>query len=203
MPVARSQRRQDREIGKSENRPNVLTLLLVLSLAGLSSACLVVSTQPFYDPSSKEFDEALLGRWEKADDGTLITVERGEWKSYKVSYPARSGPVAYAGYLTRVGESRVLDLTPAHSVDPASLLIPAHFAVRLQLLGDTLTATGFDYDWFLKEAEQGRLPRVHAVLDGRKNVVLTADTAVLRTWFAALPRGGDMFGDEMRFVRKP
>ena len=178
-------------------------LIPVFVLSLLSSACLVVATQPFYDSAGIEFDEALVGKWESAEDRTLITVERGEWKSYKVSYPARSGPVVYTGYLTRVGESRVIDLTPAHSVDQASLLIPAHFAARLQLLGDTLTATGFDYDWFLKETEQGRLPRLHPVLDGRKNVVLTADTAGLRAWFATLPRGGDMFGDEVRFVRKP
>ena len=180
-----------------------LRLVLVLSLSCLSSACLVVSTQPFYDSPSIEFDEALIGRWERVEDRTLITVERGEWKSYKIAYPARSGPVVFTGYLTRVGESRVLDLTPAHSLDPASLLIPAHFAVRLQLIGETLTATGFDYDWFFKAAEQGRLPRLHPVIDGRKNVVLTADTAGLRAWFAALGRGGDMFGDEIRFVRKP
>ncbi len=178
-------------------------LVLVLFLSLLSSACLVVSTQPFYDAGSIDFDEGLLGRWESAEDKTLITVERGEWKSYKVSNPARSGPVVYTGYLTRVGESRVIDLTPAHSVDPASLLSPAHFAVRVQLLGDTLIATGFDYDWFFREAEQGRLGRLHPVLDGRKNVVLTADSAGLRAWFAALPRAGDMFSDEMRFVRKP
>jgi hypothetical protein len=185
-------------------RPATLPgVLLVLFLAFASSACLVVSTQPFYDAASIEFDEALVGRWESAEDRTLITVERGEWKSYKVMYPARSGPVVFTGHLTRVGDSRVIDLTPAHSVDPASLLIPAHVAVRLQLLGDTLTATGFDYDWFFKESEQGRLSKLHAVLDGRKNVVLTADTAGLRAWLAALPRGGDMFADEIRFVRKP
>jgi hypothetical protein len=176
--------------------------VLLLALL-LSSGCLVVSTQPFYDPSAIEFDEALIGRWESADDHSLITVERGAWKSYKVSYPARSGPVVYAGYLTRVGDSRVIDLTPAHSVDPASLLIPAHFAVRLQLLGDTLMVTGLDYDWFLKETEQGRLTKLRPALDGRKNVVLTADTAGLRAWMTVQARGGDMFADEIRFVRKP
>lgn len=175
----------------------------VLGLAVLSSACLVVSTQPFYDARSIEFDEALIGRWENADDRTLITVERGEWKSYKVTYPARSGPVVYTGHLTRVGDSRVLDLTPAHSVDPASLLIPAHLAVRVQLLGDTLAVTGLDYDWFFKEAEQGRHPRLRPVFDGRRNVLLTADTAALRSWLAAQARGGEMFSDEIRFVRKP
>jgi hypothetical protein len=111
--------------------------------------------------------------------------------------------VVYIGHLTRVGDSRVFDLTPAHSVDPASLLIPAHFAVRLQLLGDTLTVTGLDYDWFFKEAEQGRLGRLRPVLDSRKNVVLTADPPALRAWFSTQARGGDMFADEIRFVRKP
>jgi hypothetical protein len=178
-------------------------LLPVLVAALLSSSCLVVSTQPFYEPSAIEFDEALIGRWESAEERSLINVERGDWKSYKVSYPARSGPVVYAGYLTRVGDSRVLDLTPAHSVDPASLLIPAHFAVRLQLLGDTLTVTRFDYDWFLEETEQGRLTKLRPALDGRRNVVLTADTAGLRAWMAAQARGGEMFADEIRFVRKP
>jgi hypothetical protein len=144
-----------------------------------------------------------LGKWEAVEEKTQITVERGEWKSYKVTYPARSGPVVYTGHLTRVGDSRVLDLTPVHSVDPASLLIPAHFAVRLQLLGETLTVTGLDYDWFFKEAEQGRLARLRPVLDSRKNVVLTTDTAGLRSWIAAQVRGGEMFSDEIRFVRKP
>jgi hypothetical protein len=180
-----------------------LARLLVLLLALLTPGCLVVSTQPFYDASAIEFDDALVGRWESSEDRTLITVERGDWKSYKVSYPALSGPVVFTGYLTRVGDSRVLDLTPAHSVDPASLLIPAHLAVRLQLLGDALSVTGFDYDWFLKETEQGRPAKLLPVLDGRKNVVLTADTAGLRAWMAAQARGGDMFADEIRFVRKP
>jgi hypothetical protein len=169
----------------------------------LCAGCLVVSTQPFYDSSSLEFEDGLIGRWESAEDKTVITVERGEWKSYKVTYPARSGPVVYTGYLARVGDSRVFDLTPAHSVDPASLLIPAHLAVRLQLLGDTLTVTGLDYDWFFREVDQGRLARLRPVLDSRKNVVLTADTAGLRAWIAAQARGGDMFADEVRFVRKP
>jgi hypothetical protein len=174
----------------------------VLCAALLSAGCLVVSTQPFYEAASLEFDEGLIGRWESTEDKSLITVERGEWKSYKVTYPARSGPVVYTGYLTRVGDSRVFDLTPAHSVAPASLLISAHLAVKLQLLGDTLTVTGLDYDWFFKEAELGRLVRLRPILDSQKNVVLTADTAALRSWIAAQTRGGDMFADDIRFVRK-
>lgn len=178
-------------------------LAAALLAAFLASGCLVASTQPFYDASALDYDEGLLGRWESVEDGTLITVERGEWKSYKVTYPARSGPASFAGYLARVGDGRVLDLTPAHSADPASLLIPVHLVVRLQLLGDTLTVTGLDYDWFFREVEQGRLARLRPVLDGRKQIVLTADTAGLRAWLAAQPRGAEAFADEVRFVRKP
>jgi hypothetical protein len=173
-------------------------LLLALSSGG----CLVGSLQPFYDEASIEFDEALLGEWENADDKTIIRVDRAEWKSYKVTYPARSGPVVLTGFLTRIGDGRVLDVAPGRLMDPASLFIPAHVAVRLQLLGDTLTATGLDYDWFLHETEQGRLARLRPALDSRKNVVLTADTAALRAWMAAQARGGEMFGDATRFIRR-
>jgi hypothetical protein len=163
----------------------------------------VASLHPFYDDASIEFDEALLGDWVSADDQTAIQVDRAEWKSYKVTYPARSGPVVLTGILTRIGESRVLDLTAGRPSDPASLQIPVHIALRVQVLGDVLTVTGLDYDWFLHETEQGRLVKLRPALDGRKNVVLAAETAGLRAWLAAQARDGEMFGDPIRFVRKP
>ena len=182
----------------------VARFVILVALAASCSGCLVASLQPFYDETAIEFDPALVGRWENAEDRSEIRIERGDWKSYKVSYPVRGSLVVFTGFLTRIGESRVLDLAPGRPPDPDSLLIPAHLAVRLQLLGDTLTVTGLDYDWFLHETEQGHLsPRLRAVLDSRKNVVLTAETAVLRGWLGLQPRGGDMFGDEVRFVRKP
>ncbi len=175
------------------------TLVLALSSAG----CLVASLHPFYDDASIEFDEALLGSWVSPDEKTTIQVDRAEWKSYKVTYPARSGPVVLTGILTRVGESRVLDLTTGRPLDPASLVIPVHIAVRLQLLGDVLTVTGLNYDWFLHETEQGRLVKLRPALDSHKNVVLAAETAGLRAWLAAQARDGEMFGDPIRFIRKP
>jgi hypothetical protein len=162
----------------------------------------VAGLQPFYDDVSIEFDEALIGDWENAGDRTRIRVDRAEWKSYKVTYTSRSGPVVLTGFLTRVGEGRVLDLTPGRPLDSVALYIPAHIALRVQVLGDTLTATGLDYDWFLHETEQGRLTRLRPTLDSRKYVVLTAETAALRVWLAAQARDGEMFGDQTRFVRK-
>jgi len=181
-------------------RPASCVLVLLLTLG--SAGCLVTSLQPFYDDASIEFDEALVGDWENAEDHTRIQVDRAEWKSYKIRYASPSGPVVLTGFLTRVGEGRVLDLTPGRPLDSAALFIPAHVALRVQVLGDTLTVTGLDYDWFLHETDQGRLTKLRPTLDSRKNVVLTADTAALRAWLAAQARDGEMFGDATRFVRK-
>lgn len=172
-------------------------------LAALGSAgCLVASLQPFYDDGSIEFDEALVGAWESAEAGIRIRVDRAEWKSYKVTGTSPSGSVVLTGYLTRVGEVRVLDLAPGRPLDSVALFLPAHVAVRVQVLGDALTVTGLDYDWFLHETGQGRLTKLRPALDSRKNVVLTADTAALRAWMAVQPREGDMFGEATRFLRK-
>ncbi len=178
-----------------------VTIASLLLSALMSSGCLVGSLHPFYEADTLEFDEALLGQWENRDDGMVIQVERGEWKSYKVKYPATGGPVVLTGFLTRIGDSRVLDLTTWRPADPASLLVPIHLAVRLQLLGDSLTVAPMDYDRLLTEVERGRLPRLHPALDGRKNVLLTADTAALRAWLGAA-RVADVFGESTRFTRR-
>ena len=180
-------------------RPAAIASILLTAL--LSSGCLVGSLHPFYAPDTLEFDEALLGEWESRDDQSVIRVERGEWKSYKVKYPAPGGPVVLTGFLTHIGDSRVLDLTPWRPADPASLLVPVHLAVRLQLLGDSLTVAVMDYGRLLPDVERGRLAKLHPLLDGRKNVLLTADTAALRAWLG-VARAADAFGESTRFTRR-
>lgn len=132
---------------------------------------------------------------------TRIRVDRAEWKSYKLTYSSPSGPVVLTGFLTRVGEGPVFDLTLGRPLDPVTLFIPAHVAVRVQVRGDTLTVAGLDDDWFLHESEQGRPTRLRPSLDSRTNVVLTADTAALRAWLAAQARDGEVFGDATRYLR--
>jgi hypothetical protein len=53
--------------------------------------------------------------------------------------------------------------------DPAAHFMPAQ-VVRRSGAGDTLTAIGFDYDWFLHDAEPGR-PRPGPVPEHRQQVV--------------------------------
>ncbi len=51
-----------------------LTIAAVAAL--LSSACLVVSLQPVYEPETIAFDPALLGPWIASDEEMTVTFER-------------------------------------------------------------------------------------------------------------------------------
>jgi hypothetical protein len=172
---------------------------LLLS-AILSSGCLVASLRPIYDESSIEFDGALVGEWESTEDKTVVRVERGEWRSYRVSYSADGRPFVLTGFLTRIGEMRLLDLAPCRQADAGALLLPAHVTLRVQVLGDSLSVSPLDYDWFARETESGRLGTLRPVFDASQNVVLAAGTATLRWWLTA--NRTDRFGDSIRFVRR-
>src|SRR5262249_55752750 len=58
----------------------------IVLAAVVSSGCLVVSLQPVYDDKSITFEEPLLGKWSNTEDQIQATIERGEWRSYKVTY---------------------------------------------------------------------------------------------------------------------
>ena len=54
----------------------VLRLTIAAVAALLSSACLVVSLQPVYEPETIAFDPALLGTWVAGDDEMTVSFER-------------------------------------------------------------------------------------------------------------------------------
>ena len=174
---------------------------LLLS-AILCSGCLVVSLHPLYEEGALEFDEALVGEWEGVEERAAVRVERGEWRSYKVTYTAGDRSVVLLGFLTRIGNSRVLDLTPCRLADADALLLPSHAALRVQVLGDSLTVAPLDYDWFVDGMERDRLATLRPALDARRNVVLTAGTAALRRWLMGSPID-NRFGDSIRLTRRP
>ena len=90
--------------------------------------CLVISVQPAYEGDSIGFDPALVGAWQDVDDNASMTIERGEWKSYRVHYvhPIETGDLT--GYLTAIDDARYLDLMPARGEDSGSFVIPAHWS---------------------------------------------------------------------------
>jgi hypothetical protein len=177
--------------------------LAALVLAVLASGgCLVLALNPIYDDQTIEFDEKLLGTWDRAEDRTSVVIARGPWRSYDVTYEARGTTLKLAAYGTRIGDARFLDAGPEHGIDLVPLAVPAHLVLRVQLVGDTLTVGAFDYDWWMRAAEQGELKKLGYAIDERKNVVLTAPTSALREWIAGSPRVEAAYDDPLTFTRR-
>jgi hypothetical protein len=91
---------------------------ILLLASCLASGCLVVSLQPAYDSESVAFDEALLGHWENRDDGTKASIERAEWRSYKVVYTDKFATRSFQGNVTKIAGATYLDLTEMRGADP-------------------------------------------------------------------------------------
>ena len=177
-----------------------MRIAALLIIAACSNACIVVALQPVYDDESIVFDERLVGQWENADDRTAATIDRAEWRSYRVVYTDRSTTTTFGGNLTRIGEGLVLDLTQARGVDAGPYLVPVHGIYRIQLTGDTFSASPPDYGWFARAIAMNKLGRLKAAFDGRRNVAVAASTSELRAWLARAP--DEAFAVPMKFVRK-
>jgi len=164
-----------------------------------SSGCLVLSLQPAYDADSVAFDEALLGAWTNTDDETQATIERGEWRSYKIAYKDRFGSRALQGNLTRVGDAAYLDLTEQRGSDPGPYLVPVHGIVRIELHGDTMLASLLEYRWFSRAMEQKTIAGLTTAFDDRRNAIIVSPTGDIRKWLARPP--GDAIAAPMTFTR--
>lgn len=145
----------------------------------------MLSLQPAYTDESIAWDEGLLGRWRDAEDNVEVTIERGEWRSYRVHYKHPIEEADFTGRLTIIGDAHFLDLMPARGLDYGAVLIPAHLVVRLSCERDTCEVWGLDYDALRAAIKAGRLARLPATFDQRQNVVLTGSTDGLRTWLRA------------------
>jgi len=161
----------------------------------------VLSLQPAYDAGSVAFDEALLGTWENVEDGMRATIERGEWRSYKVTYADRSATRTFQGNLTRIGDATFLDLTELRGVDPGPYLVPVHGVLRIGIRADALSAAMLDYKWFMRAMTQKTIGLLAPAVDDRRNAMITAPTEELRRWLTHAP--DDAFDPPMTFKRKP
>jgi hypothetical protein len=165
-----------------------------------SSGCLVVSLQPAYDDASIVHDEALIGRWENAADETSATIESGEWRSYKVAYTDRFTTLTLHGNLTTIGAATFLDLTQVRGADAGPYLVPVHGLFRVAIAGDTLSVAPLDYGWFTRATAGRQIAGLIAVIDDRRNIVVTSSTPALRRWLARAPDSA--FSVSTTFTRK-
>jgi hypothetical protein len=178
-----------------------LRLAIAALAALLSSACLVVSLQPVYEPETIAFDPALIGTWIAGDDDTTLTFERAEWHSYHVTLGEGDKRTRLSARLTRVGEQLFLDLSPLDGADVAPLLLPVHAVYRLELQGDELSLSDLNYEQLERRAREGT-PGLPMVVDARKNVVITANTGDLRRWLVAHAADEGLFDAPTSLRRK-
>jgi len=178
-----------------------VVLIALLAAAFASSGCLVLALQPAYDDGSVVYDEALTGEWVNTEDETSATVERAEWRSYKVTYADRFATRTFHGNLTRIGTSSILDLTEVRGADAGPYLLPVHGIFRVTVAGDLLSAAPLDYGWFTRAMTLKTAGRPAAAVDDRRNVVIASSTTELRRWLTRAPDAA--FSAPMTFKRKP
>lgn len=179
----------------------VLRLALGFVAALLSSACLVVSLQPVYEPETIAFDPAVLGSWTSADEDVTLTIERGEWHSYHVIATQGNNRYRLSARLTRVGTGLYLDVTPLDGTDLPALTLAVHGLCRLVLTEEGMTLAALNYEAFEQKARAGghELPMV---VDARRNIVITASTADLRRWLAQHADDEGVFDVPTPFTRR-
>lgn len=182
----------------------VLRLLVLAAALLTATGCLVVTVHPTHDRDDLIWDPALIGSWHNADDNSSVTIERGEWQSYRLHYthPIETGHLT--GYLTRIGKARYLDLMPAKGEDRGSFLLPVHVTLRVTLEGDRLEITALSYDWFVDRLKtKAGVPGLNVVLDEKENALIASPAGAVRAWIARQPADGKMFGASAGFTRKP
>lgn len=142
----------------------------------------MLSLQPAYDDLSIAWEEGLVGRWKAVEDNVEVTIERGEWRSYRVHYKHPVEESEFTAHLTAVGDTYYLDLMPLRGLEHAAALIPAHIILRLTRDGERWQVAAIDYDRARAALARDARGKVPSALDERHNVVLTMATPDLRQW---------------------
>jgi len=179
-------------------RAAMLTLALLCA-----PGCLVLSLQPAYDDETIAWDPELVGSWIDADDNVTMEVERGEWKSYRITYAHPIETATVTAYLTAIGDEHFIDIMPARGEDRGSFLVPVHAVVHVRLEADRLELTPLSYDRFSDRLRARQaVTGLNIVQDQKKNALIVSPTVRLRTWLRMQPATGPMFGASAVFTRK-
>jgi hypothetical protein len=175
-----------------------LPVVLLVPLSG----CLVVSLQPVYDEQHVVYEEGLIGTWKEADGNATLVATRGAWNAYELAYTDGLDTTRVSGFLTRIGQSVLLDVTTAAGVEEPPVTVQAHWVFLVELRGDTLTLRGMDFDWFKAHAGEKSLAALGIVPDVDGNRVMTASTAALRAWLTQHAADTAIWDEPMGFTRQ-
>ena len=174
--------------------------ILAILVACVSSACLVVALDRFYDEPTIIFDERLLGAWLDADDNVTVTVARSDWRGYRVQYVHPTETRVLSAYLFKVRDTLYLDLSPPRGEDAGLFLLPAHTLLRVTIGPREITVAPLNFDWFSDAVTKKALPAdLHVARGERNQVVLGADRAALVRWLGARSETDPAFGEPVVF----
>ena len=189
-------------VGRILPRVRAWRLVTAALVVLVSQACLVVSLQPVYEPDIIAFDPGLVGTWTMGEDGVTATFERGEWHSYHLTLEQRDDRTRLSARLTRVGELTYLDISPLDGTDLPALALPVHAVYRVDLKGDELSLSDLNFEVLERRVREGT-STLPAVIDARKNVVITASTVELRRWLVDHAAEEGLFDPPTTFTRVP
>ena len=179
--------------------------LVLLAVVLAAPGCLVLGLDRFYDEPSIAFDERLLGSWRDADDNVTVTVERSDWRSYRIQYspPDRNGLAD--GLSVQQGNVTYLDLAPIRGKDFGSFVVPAHTLVRVTIGADPrdVTVAPLAFDWFVRALADKTLPASLKPTRGERDQILLAATQPeLQAWLAARQATDPAFGVDAVFRKQ-
>lgn len=177
-------------------------ILALIVIATSTQACLVLGLDRFYDEPSITFDERLLGNWRDADDNVTVTVERSDWRSYRIQYVHPTETGALTGYLFKQGSVIYLDLVPVRGKDFGSFVVPAHGLVRVTFGTDPreVTVAPLSFDWFAKGPPERTSLR--PMKGERDQILLAASGPELHGWLKSRPATDPAFGPDAIFRKQ-
>lgn len=166
----------------------------------VSTGCLVSSLHPAYDDGSIVFDEALLGSWENRESEVSVSVGRGEWRSYHVTFTDRFGTTKFTAHLTTIGTARFLNVRPEDGVEKPAFMTATNGVLQVAIERGGVRVREPAYPVVLARAKADKLG-IDAATDIRQNVIITAPTPRLRAWLAAALKDEAVWADWKSFTR--
>jgi len=135
-------------------------LFVVAAAALLIASCgPALTLNPLFEDSQLIFDPALLGSW--GEGQTSLMFERGDGKTYKVTYRDGTTVSVLVGKLGRLDGQMFLDIYPVDNEDGQSEKeayaprIPMHTVLRAVIDDDQLLLDPLDEDWVKNQVDDG------------------------------------------------
>ena len=121
----------------------------------------VLTLNTLFQDSETILDPALLGTWGEGE--TFVTFERGEGKTYKLTYRDGTKVSVLVAELGCLDGQEFLDIYPADQEGDGAKneayapRLPLHTVMRVQVDDDELMLDSLDEDWVRKEVDRRSL----------------------------------------------